>query len=121
MSEPTFPCWSCGTFHSASEVAEAGGYCPQCEADYDERLMMADLAQRYTTLEADRDQLKADNERLDKEAGETIAALTAQRDTLRTQLAEARELLEESSDMANGCEDSFLQQRIDAWLEANKQ
>lgn len=38
---------------------------------------------------------------------------------LRTQLAEARELLEESSDMANGCEDMFLQQRIDAWLEAN--
>lgn len=38
---------------------------------------------------------------------------------LRTQLAEARELLEESSDMVNGCEDMFLQQRIDAWLEAN--
>lgn len=51
-SVPTFPCESCGAFHSYSEVAEAGGYCPQCEADYDERKMFADLLKRYTALAA---------------------------------------------------------------------
>ena len=51
-SVPTFPCESCGTFHSYSEVSEAGGYCPQCEADYDERQMFADLLARYTALAA---------------------------------------------------------------------
>ena len=51
-SVPTFPCESCGAFHSYSEVAEAGGYCPQCEADYDERQMLADLLGRYTALVA---------------------------------------------------------------------
>ena len=51
-SVPTFPCESCGAFHSYSEVAEAGGYCPQCEADYDERKMFADLLGRYTALAA---------------------------------------------------------------------
>ena len=51
-SVPTFPCESCGAFHSYSEVAEAGGYCPQCEADYDERKMFADLLERYTALTA---------------------------------------------------------------------
>lgn len=53
MSEPTFPCESCGTLHSASEVSDAGGYCPQCDADYDERKMFADLVSRYTALEAE--------------------------------------------------------------------
>ena len=51
-SVPTFPCESCGAFHSYSEVAEAGGYCPQCEADYDERKMLADLLERYAALTA---------------------------------------------------------------------
>ena len=51
-SVPTFPCESCGAFHSYSEVAEAGGYCPQCEADYDERKMFADLLERYTAIAA---------------------------------------------------------------------
>lgn len=51
-SVPTFPCESCGTFHSYSEVAEADGYCPQCEADYDERKMLADLLARYAALAA---------------------------------------------------------------------
>ena len=51
-SVPTFPCEFCGVFHSYSEVSEAGGYCPQCEADYDERKMFADLLERYTALAA---------------------------------------------------------------------
>ena len=51
-SVPTFPCESCGAFHSYSEVSEAGGYCPQCEADYDERKMFADLLARYAALES---------------------------------------------------------------------
>ena len=51
-SVPTFPCEFCGVFHSYSEVAEAGGYCPQCEADYDERKMFADLLARYAALVA---------------------------------------------------------------------
>lgn len=51
-SVPTFPCEFCGVFHSYSEVAEAGGYCPQCEADYDERKMLADLLARYAALTA---------------------------------------------------------------------
>ena len=53
MSDPTFPCEVCGAFHSASEVSNAGGYCPQCDADYDERKMMADLVQRYAALQAE--------------------------------------------------------------------
>ena len=52
-SVPTFPCESCGAFHSYSEVAEAGGYCPQCEADYDERKMFADLLERYAAPKAE--------------------------------------------------------------------
>ena len=51
-SVPTFPCEFCGAFHSYSEVAEADGYCPQCEANYDERQMFADLLARYTALAA---------------------------------------------------------------------
>jgi hypothetical protein len=51
-SVPTFPCESCGAFHSASEVAETGGYCPRCDADYDERKMFDDLVTRYTALAA---------------------------------------------------------------------
>lgn len=62
MSEPTFPCESCGTFHSASEIAEAGGYCPQCEADYDERKIIADLVQRYAALEAELAKLREGRE-----------------------------------------------------------
>lgn len=62
MSKPTFPCESCGTFHSASEVSDAGGYCPQCDADYDERKMFADLVLRYTDLEAELAKLRAGQE-----------------------------------------------------------
>ena len=51
-SVPTFPCESCGAFHSYSEVSEASGYCPQCDAEYDERKMFADLVARYTALAA---------------------------------------------------------------------
>lgn len=113
MSEVTFACECCGAFHTASELRESGGYCPQCDADYDERKMFAKLASDY-------DQLKAENERIvgqSKDDQLHMLKVIAERDTLRKQLDEARELLEMASCGIAGGDDM---QRIDAWLEDTK-
>ena len=96
-SVPTFPCEFCGVFHSYSEVAEANGYCPQCEADYDERKMFADLLKRYTALaaapkpvaqEARGIELKSDWDLLSSPSRRIAEEQQAVIDQLREQVAE---------------------------------
>jgi len=90
------------------------------------------------------DQLKAENERIKEEIRRWVIRLqqrglerdelsnecyqlTAERDTLRKQLDEARELLNDSRNKINYMRQNgepyqpqFLLERIDAWMEANK-
>lgn len=83
-------------------------------SDYDQlKAVNRDMAQTIIMLRADKDCLT-------EEAGwltETLEVTKVQRDKLRTQLAEARELLEEVRTLeCRGVDMAHL----DAWLEANK-
>lgn len=79
------------------------------------------VAEFAEELKAERDQLKAENERLvgqSKDDQLHMLKVIAERDTLRKQLDEARDLLETAS---SGRIDGYDIEQIDAWLERNKE
>ena len=130
-------CKNCGLpiFHGAAGYVGAQCRCGFGATSHYDNNALADLLKERDQLKADNEAykklhewLKAENERLKEEVrswviriqqrGLEMDELSDERDTLRKQLSEARELLFKS--MAYIPSGYYLSDSIDAWLERNK-